>query len=73
MNGYTCQCVPGYTGLHCETGKPFLETNKLVQLEQRNSVDQLPRLEKRELICLLLFTCNYPIDLLLSLCIENCV
>ena len=27
-------------------------------------VDQLPRLGKRELICLLLFTCNYVVSLL---------
>ena len=25
-------------------------------------MDQLPRLEKRELICLLLFTCNYAVS-----------
>ena len=25
-------------------------------------MDQLPRLEKRELICLLLFTCNYVVS-----------
>ena len=25
-------------------------------------MDQLPRLEKRELICLLLFTCNYMVS-----------
>ena len=26
-------------------------------------VDQLPRLGKRELICLLLFTCNYAVSI----------
>ncbi|MCB4762255.1 MAG: calcium-binding EGF-like domain-containing protein [Sulfurovum sp.] len=21
VNGYLCQCAPGYSGLHCQTGK----------------------------------------------------
>jgi Notch-like protein len=21
VNNYTCQCIPGYTGVNCETGK----------------------------------------------------
>ena len=27
VNSYTCACVPGYTGTHCETGERLLLSN----------------------------------------------
>ena len=23
VNGYMCNCIPGYTGIHCQTGETF--------------------------------------------------
>ena len=34
----------------------------LLFIYMKTVVDQLPRLRKRELICLLLFTCNYEVS-----------
>ena len=36
-------------------------------------MDQLPRFGKRELVCLLLFTCNYVVSVLLFCCCFCCV
>ena len=30
LNQYTCNCVPGYTGINCETGKNTLHSYDII-------------------------------------------
>ena len=33
VNGYTCNCVTGYTDTHCETGKIYVHTDVAIYVD----------------------------------------
>ena len=41
INGYTCVCPAGYTGVNCETSKNKVESRKQKGLLQDNSICEL--------------------------------
>ena len=55
VNGYLCQCAPGYTDLQCQTGKTFCFVFKricnivheITHVVQRNKLFNSDNLKKR--------------------------
>ena len=40
VNSYTCNCQPGWTGIHCETSKKYFESGQNVKYRQEWTVFQ---------------------------------
>ena len=51
VDSYTCHCVAGYTGTHCETGTTLTKTEQIIYLLGSCTVGESPNTERSELSC----------------------